>query len=187
MNYRDRIRELRRVPAHTLRANPKNWRLHPPQQQQALQAILQEVGFADALLVRELSDGCLEIIDGHLRAEIMPEAMVPVLVLDLNDAEAAKVLATHDAITGLAETDLAQLNRLLEECDFSNPAFAPMFEQLNLAEDPPSPPESACAKPAEQACEESYQVVVTCYDESAQQALYERLRGEGFACRLLML
>jgi hypothetical protein len=29
MNIKDRIRELRRVPASSLRPNPKNWRTHP--------------------------------------------------------------------------------------------------------------------------------------------------------------
>jgi hypothetical protein len=36
MTMRDRVQELRRVPASELRANPKNWRRHPPAQQEAL-------------------------------------------------------------------------------------------------------------------------------------------------------
>ena len=31
--FQDRIKELRRVPASQLRANPSNWRKHPPSQQ----------------------------------------------------------------------------------------------------------------------------------------------------------
>lgn len=34
---------------------------------------------------------------------------------------------------------------------------------------------------------ESFQVVVTCIDESQQRELYERLSDQGFICRLLML
>jgi hypothetical protein len=41
MKIRDRIKELRRVPARKLLPNPKNWRVHPPAQQQALKALLQ--------------------------------------------------------------------------------------------------------------------------------------------------
>jgi hypothetical protein len=54
MFIRDRIRELRRVPAGQLRPNPKNWRTHPPAQRDALKGLLAELGYCDALLVREL-------------------------------------------------------------------------------------------------------------------------------------
>ena len=83
MRIRDRVRELRRVRARDLLANPKNWRIHPKAQTAALRGLLGEVGYADALLARELSDGRLQLIDGHLRAETTPSAMVPVLILDL--------------------------------------------------------------------------------------------------------
>src|SRR5260221_3407006 len=68
MHIRDRIKELRRVPAAQLQPNPKNWRTHPKAQQDALKAILAEVGYADALLARETDTGRLMLIDGHLRA-----------------------------------------------------------------------------------------------------------------------
>ncbi len=62
--------------------------------------VLAEMGYADALLARELPDGSLELIDGHLRAETTPDMEVPVLILDLDDAEAAKLLALHDPLAG---------------------------------------------------------------------------------------
>ncbi|MEQ8838299.1 MAG: hypothetical protein RID07_15950, partial [Lacipirellulaceae bacterium] len=103
--YQDRIKELRRVPASSLRANPKNWRTHPTAQQNAMRGVLAEIGYAGALLVRELEEGTLELIDGHLRAETTPEAMVPVLVLDVNSEEAEKILLTHDPLAAMAGTD----------------------------------------------------------------------------------
>ena len=99
MQIRDRIKELRRVRASELVPNPRNWRTHPVPQRNAMRGILAEVGYADALLARELPDGRLEIIDGHLRAETTPDALVPVLVLDVNEAEASKILLTHDPLT----------------------------------------------------------------------------------------
>src|SRR4029077_13021026 len=98
MNIRDRIKELRRVRAGNLRPHPKNWRTHPEAQQNALRGILAEVGYVDALMVRALPDGSLQIVDGHLRAETTPDALVPVLVVDLDDQEAEKVLATFDPL-----------------------------------------------------------------------------------------
>src|SRR3972149_5815743 len=81
MQIRDRIKELRRVRASDLKPNPRNWRTHPSGQQDALRGVLAEVGYADALLARELADGTLMLIDGHLRAEPTPDAVVPVLGL----------------------------------------------------------------------------------------------------------
>ena len=66
--FRERIVELRRVPARELIANPRNWRRHPARQAAALRGLLQEIGYADALLARETAGG-LVLIDGHLRAE----------------------------------------------------------------------------------------------------------------------
>jgi hypothetical protein len=96
MEVRDRIRELRRVKAKELVLNSKNWRVHPAAQARALRAMLIDVGYADALIARELPDGRLKLIDGHLRAETTPDAIVPVLVLDVNEAEADKLLLTLD-------------------------------------------------------------------------------------------
>jgi ParB-like chromosome segregation protein Spo0J len=50
--------------------------------------MLGEIGNADALLVRELPDKRLMLIDGHLRAETMPNEQIPVLVLNVNEEEA---------------------------------------------------------------------------------------------------
>jgi DNA modification methylase len=111
---RDRIKELRRVPAKELLHNPKNWRRHPKAQVAALQGLLAEIGYADALLARELPDGRLMLIDGHLRAGLDPDALVPVLVLDVTEAEADVLLATIDPLAALAESDSERIKSLLE-------------------------------------------------------------------------
>ena len=129
MNIRDRIKELRRVRAGDLRPHPKNWRTHPAEQQNALRGILAEVGYVDALMVRELPDGSLQIVDGHLRAETTPDAMVPVLVVDLDDKEADKVLATFDPLAAMAEPDEAQLEALLKGIETDSEALAALLER----------------------------------------------------------
>jgi ParB-like chromosome segregation protein Spo0J len=102
MKIRDRIKSLRRVKASELLPNPRNWRRHPQAQQDAMRALLAEIGFAGAALARETSEG-LQLIDGHLRAELAPDAKIPVLVLDVTEAEAAKLLATFDPVGKMAE------------------------------------------------------------------------------------
>src|SRR6266478_1413794 len=111
---RDRIVELQRVAARDLVPNPKNWRRHPARQAVALRGVLQEIGYADALLARALPDGRLQLIDGHLRAETTPDELVPVLVLDVTEQEADKLLATLDPLAAMAESNAERLGTLLE-------------------------------------------------------------------------
>ena len=110
MQIRNRIKEFRQVKASDLRPNPKNWRTHPTEQKDALRGVLAEIGFADAVLARELPDGGLELIDGHLRVETTPDQLVPVLVLDVTEEEADKLLTTLDSITNMAGIDTKALN-----------------------------------------------------------------------------
>ena len=134
MRIRDRIRELRRVPASQLRPNPKNWRTHPPAQRDALKGLLAELGYCDALLVRELEDGALELVDGHLRAEETPDMEVPVLVLDVSAEEAEKLLLTLDPLASLAEADTDALTSLLASVDTDSEAVRAMLAELAAGE-----------------------------------------------------
>ena len=113
MDVRDRVKSLRRIRASELEPHPANWRRHPTAQRAALEGVLAEVGWAGALLARELPDGRLQLLDGHLRADVAAGAEVPVLVTDLDEAEARTVLATYDPLGAMAETDGATLSALL--------------------------------------------------------------------------
>jgi hypothetical protein len=186
MQIRDRIKELRRVKASELRPHPKNWRVHPAAQQDALRGVLAEIGYAGALLVRQLPDGSLELIDGHLRAETTPDQEVPVLVLDLDEREAATLLALHDPLAEMAEADDAALAELLAQVETENDAVQAMLDQM-LDQSEPAAGDSAATPAQDVAIPEAFQVVVECRDEAQQQAVYERLTGEGYACRLLTL
>ena len=136
MLIRDRIKELRRVRASELIPNPKNWRTHPVAQQDALRGVLAEVGYADALIARETPEG-LMLVDGHLRAETTPDADVPVLVLDINEAEADLMLATLDPLAAMARADTDALLTLLESIEVENPATTAMLEALAAGETEP--------------------------------------------------
>ncbi len=187
MPIRDRILELRRVCAADLRPHPRNWRTHPTAQHDALRGLLAEVGYASALLARELNDGTLELIDGHLRAELTPDAVVPVLVLDVDHREAEKLLATLDPVANLATASPVQLQSLLAEIDTENAAIQQMLDTLPTqyaAAEPAEPP--PCQRPAVPV-PECYEVVVECRDEVDQQTVFERMRSEGYKCRVLTL
>jgi len=112
----DRIKELKRVKASELLRHPLNYRKHPEKQKRLLSQLLSEIGYADALLAYETPHG-LRLIDGHLRAETTPEQEVPVLILDVNEQEANKLLLTLDPLAGLAETDSDLLAELLAKTE----------------------------------------------------------------------
>ncbi len=130
MLIRDRIKELRRVKASDLKPSPLNWRTHPQQQQDVLRGVLADIGMADALLARELPDGSLILIDGHLRADTDSNLTWPVLILDVTEEEANKLLVTIDPLAAMAGADAAKLDGLLKDMDIGNDAVKAMLEEL---------------------------------------------------------
>jgi ParB-like chromosome segregation protein Spo0J len=134
MEIRDRVVELRRVRARDLLPNPKNWRRHPKVQAAALRGLLDEIGIADALLARELPDGRLQLVDGHLRAETMPDEEVPVLILDLDQAEADKLLLSLDPLAAMATADNERLNDLLDTVRSDDPAVLALLDEIRAKE-----------------------------------------------------
>ena len=126
---RDRIVEFTRVKASDLSPHPQNWREHPGNQRAAMLAIFDEIGYADALKVRKHNGG-YQIIDGHLRAEATPDADIPVLVLDLDDDEAKKMLATFDPLGDLAEANEEMLQRLTDDLEFDSSELTQMMGDL---------------------------------------------------------
>ncbi len=182
MSIRQRIVELVWVPAQELKPHPLNWRSHPPKQRQVLKALLEEIGYADALLARRLPDGSLQLIDGHLRAQLTPQEKVPVLVLDLDEQEANKLLATLDPVAAMAQADEEKLQQLLQGVQTQHQAIRQLLEELSGSEsmvEPDSVPEVPVGQ--------LYQILVECADEEEQRRLYERLREEGYQCRVLTL
>ena len=125
-----------------------------------MRGILAEVGIADALLVRETPAG-LQLIDGHLRADVATDSEWPVLVLDVNDKEAAKLLATVDPLAAMAETDPSKLDELLRQIDTDSEALQKMLAELaaeaglsnddgDIVEDEvPLPPDETTTKPGD--------------------------------------
>ena len=114
VSFRDRIVDLVRVKASELVANEHNFRRHPERQRAALLGALGEIGYAGAIIARRGADGRLVVIDGHLRQEISQDEPVPVLVTDLTEDEADKLLVTYDAIGAGAEDDAVALTALLD-------------------------------------------------------------------------
>ena len=111
------MKELRHVKGRDLLANARNWRTHGGAQRQLMKGILQELGFVGAAIARELEDGTLELLDGHMRGDIAPDSDVPVLIVDIADDEVDKVLATFDPVGAMAGSNEDALRDLVSSID----------------------------------------------------------------------
>jgi site-specific DNA-methyltransferase (adenine-specific)/modification methylase len=70
------------------------------------------------------------LIDGHLRTETLHNAEIPVLVLDVSEEEADKILATFDPLGAMAESDADALRALLEDVETGSQELADMLTAL---------------------------------------------------------
>lgn len=137
--YEIRIKEYKLIKASELVPNEENFRIHPGLQQDAIRGIMGDVGWVDAVKVYETSDGQYKLIDGHLRQGLEPDDMIPVLVTDINEEEARKILASHDHIATLATIDEDKLQALVHSIHTDDAALDAMIESLKkeakIAED----------------------------------------------------
>jgi hypothetical protein len=100
--------------------NPRNWRIHPLSQQDALKGVLEEVGWVQQVIVNKHTGN---LIDGHLRCQLAAregQATVPVVYVDIDEAEEALVLATLDPIAAMAATDRVKLKELIDNVETEN-------------------------------------------------------------------
>ena len=124
MEIRDRVKDFRRVRAGDLKTNPQNPVDHNEVQRDALRGILAEVGFAGAVLARELEDGSLELIDGHLRqGEFDDDQEVPTLILDVSQEEAAKLLASINPIAQMVSINTQKMSDLTASLEGQDAEF----------------------------------------------------------------
>lgn len=114
--WQDRITRFDRVPANQLQAHPYNARRHPAKQREALRGSLDTLGWIAPVIINESTGYC---IDGHARIEEALTAddkqLLPVVYVELDEAEEAQALASYDFITYLAEYDRDNLDALLRD------------------------------------------------------------------------
>jgi len=111
-----------------------------------MRGILEDIGFADAMIARETDDG-LELIDGHLRQEVMGDQAVPVLIVDVTEEEADKMLLTLDPLAAMAASDDKRLKALLDTVSSDNDTVGALLRTLAndhwvplILDDLPGPP-----------------------------------------------
>ena len=120
MTWQNRIIRSENVDPTSLTPNPKNWRKHPKFQAEAMNGVLDDVGWIQDVIVNERTGN---LIDGHLRLELArknKESTIPVKYVDLTVEEEEKALAIFDPIGAMAEADATMLNALIERCQTDN-------------------------------------------------------------------
>ena len=114
--------------------NPRNWRIHPLSQQDALKGILEEVGWVQQVIINKRTGN---LVDGHLRCQLAAREgnkTIPVLYVDIDEAEELLVLSTLDPIAAMAVTDKAKLEELLADIESENENVQKMLDDIATKE-----------------------------------------------------
>lgn len=99
----------------SLLAHPRNPKIHPKAQTEALDAAMTEVGILAPVLINDVTQHCL---DGHDRIGLWiarGQPMVPVLHVNVPEEKEGLVLATFDPIGAMAVLDQPVLDELIAE------------------------------------------------------------------------
>ncbi len=114
--------------------NPRNWRIHPLNQQDALKGVLEEVGWVQQVIINKRTGN---LIDGHLRCQLAAREgnkTIPVLYVDIDEAEEELVLATLDPIAAMAATDKQKLDELFAGIQSENESVRKMMDDIAAKE-----------------------------------------------------
>ena len=128
--WQNRIIATGEVDPEQLLANPLNFRIHPRDQQEALEAVLDEVGWVQDVIVNSKTN---TLIDGHLRVKLAlrkGETSIPVKYVDLTEQEEVQILAAFDPVAAMAATDKEKLAALFAEIDTDNEAMNEFLQGL---------------------------------------------------------
>lgn len=121
-----------------LLANPLNWRVHPKEQVDALEGLLKQVGWVQRVIVNKRTG---YVVDGHARVALAlrrDEPTLPVVYVDLSEAEERLVLAAIDPIGGMAGTDQELLDQVLDGITAEDAGLQALLDGLQSEVDEPT-------------------------------------------------
>lgn len=142
--WKNRIVGHGEEPLDQILFNPANWRIHPKQQQEALEGVLSTVGYVQDVIINRRTG---HLVDGHLRCQIAArnnEKTIPVVYVDLSEDEEAIVLASLDPLSAMATADKAKLEELLQVVHSDDERVQQMMadiaksEHLQFGAEPPA-------------------------------------------------
>jgi len=109
--YKNRIIGSGEEPLDQILFNPRNWRVHPLNQQNALKGVLEEVGWVQEVIINQRTG---HLVDGHLRCQLAAREgakTIPVKYVDLSEDEEGLEYAKRDPVDAEPQIDrAAELN-----------------------------------------------------------------------------
>lgn len=189
--------EYRVVPIDSLEPHPKN-----PNKGDVgvIEESIEANGFYGAVVVQEIGGRRkkLRILVGEHRwraARRKGATEIPVIVKDVDDATAMRIMLVDNESARQATYDedmLAELLRSLDTLDgtgfdlgFLEEIEARREQEEDTDPEPGEGSEDDLLEPGEDKYEAQYGVIVVCDDEKSQQSTFEALKGQGFRCRVV--
>lgn len=128
--WKNRIVGYSDEPPDQLLASPWNWRVHPKNQQDALQGALSEIGMIQNVICNRTTG---HVVDGHLRISLAlrtEQPFVPVTWVELSEEEERMALLTIDPLSAMAVADTTLLDQLLREVQTADEDLMTMLAEL---------------------------------------------------------
>ena len=185
-SYRNLIVGQGDEPVDSILFNQNNWRVHPFEQQEALEGIFEDVGVVQRIIINlrtspewGASQNVKTLVDGHARVKIFAqheEPTIPALYIDANPREEALILASLDPIGGMAVTDREKLSSLLTSLQTENENLNEMFTKMSgQYEDYAVDYDKVENLEDYDEPEISLRVIIEFEDEEEEDAFYERV------------
>jgi hypothetical protein len=137
MTYQNRIVETGVKPASDYLAHPFNYRIHPSEQQAALEGILREGGWIQNVVVSARSG---YLIDGHQRVlsalKLGEDTPVPYVAVDLTEDEERLMLTVFDPLAAMAAHDRTQMTALLTQVSSQDDGVKALLARLAESNQP---------------------------------------------------
>jgi len=113
-----------------LMANPLNWRVHPQDQQMAMEAILNKYGWIQDVIVNDVTG---HMLDGHLRVTLALRheiPVVPVKYISVTQEEEDALLTMFDPITSMSFADKQNLTMLMERVEVEDASLQSLLARI---------------------------------------------------------
>ena len=174
--------KIETVPIESLSPDPANARKHNEKNLAAITASLRRFGQQKPIVVD--AQNIIRAGNGtYQAAAALGWKTIQIVRSDLPRIELTAFAIADNRTAELAEWDTDVLKQFLADPAIGDLSFTP--EELaalgGVSENLP-PSEAASVDLAD-----GYQVVVDCDDEDEQREVYERLKAEGYTCRLMVL
>jgi hypothetical protein len=157
-SWADRLGEVVWVDPEQLLANPRNYRIHPQEQQEIVGDSLDTMGWIKPIIAVEGSD---LVLDGHLRIALAMRAhepAVPVQYVKLDESELAQALLILDTTVEMAGIDKALMTALINDVTPQTDVMNDFLSSLMASYDLDG---AASADSAQDALDNQYSRVVT--------------------------